>query len=144
MLACEKITTLLSIGSAWHMIDEIVTVNCGESILARKVFNADDPILRAHFTNGNSLVPGVLLLEAAAQAAALLETYSADNGSTGEKLRLIGDVQARFSASVFPGQAVDVNVTIVERIGGVTRYRGIMSVLGKRVCSIWLMGSSLN
>lgn len=75
---------------------------------------ADHPILRAHFP-GAPLVPGVVLIEALAQAAGCV---------WGAHARLAEVVRARFRAPVGPGVTVRLDVEATAALGSVRRFAG--------------------
>lgn len=136
----------LPIGPQWRMVDEIARCTPGEEILVRKRFGRDDPIIQAHFTNGRGIVPGVLLIEIAAQGAALLEAMSGGNGlERGDEsaIPVLGEAHARFHRPVGPEETIEVAVRIADRVAGVTVYRAVARIGGMKAASIRIMGGRI-
>ena len=85
MIDVNEIRTLLPHRYPFLLVDRVVEINLGESIVAYKNLSINEPFFDGHFP-GNPVFPGVLLLEAMAQAAGILGFYTqdktADQGST--------------------------------------------------------------
>lgn len=86
---------------------------------------ADHPILRAHFP-GAPLVPGVVLIEALAQAAGCV--WGAAEAGGLARARLAEVVRARFRAPVGPGVTVRLDVETTTSLGSLRRFAGRASV----------------
>ena len=90
-------------------IDGLVRESATHAV-AYYVFRADAPYFAGHFP-GNPVVPGVLVIEAMAQAVVML-FYSEDGG---KESYLVGIERARFRRIVRPNERVDIDVTIVNK-----------------------------
>lgn len=109
-------------------VDELVP---GVSVLARYRVTGDEPFLAGHFP-GNPVFPGVLQLEALAQAGAI---GLLSDPRYADKLPLFGGVEkARFRRLIRPGDELALEV-ILERLGGHGGWgRGRATVDGQRAC----------
>lgn len=103
-------------------IDRVVEVKPGESIVAEHMVSMCDPILQGHFP-GNPIVPGVVQVEAMAQAAVLLAHASGAFDPQTQLCYFIGIQQARFRAPSRPGEVLQIRVT-AERLGRVGKFSG--------------------
>ena len=85
-------------------VDEVVACT-REEIVALKLFSGEEPFFAGHFP-GHPIVPGVLLVEAMAQAMAYWSLYM--NGES--KILLAGVDKARFRKPVLPGDQLKLKV----------------------------------
>lgn len=91
------------------LIDRVLEAIPNERIVAIKNVSISDPMLQGHFP-GNPVVPGVLIVEAIAQAAAVLGHLSAKNGL---KTCLLTEVSmARFKRQVVPGDVMRFDIDV--------------------------------
>ena len=105
------------------MIDRVKECEPGRRIVAQKNVSANEPYFQGHFP-GRPIMPGVLILEAMAQAAGVM-MFSASSQKDSETVYYyVGIDNARFKRPVVPGDQLELEVS-VERI-----LRGI----GKFVC----------
>lgn len=104
------------------LIDRVVEVQSGESILAYKNLSVNEPFFEGHFPD-NPVFPGVLLLEAMAQAAGILGFYSQgktiDDGST---YYFAGADKLRFKRTCVPGDRVMLHATVVSQRRGIWKF----------------------
>lgn len=108
------------------LLDGILSADPPERIVARRLVSASDPILQGHFP-GNPIMPGVLQVEAMAQAAIVL-AHLADVFDPDQHIAMfIGIQEAKFRAPVVPGDVLDIAVH-AERIGKIGRFKGEVRV----------------
>lgn len=94
------------------LIDRVLECQPNERIVALKAVSFTDPMLQGHFP-GNPVVPGVLIVEAVAQAAAVLGHLSYENGLS---TCYLTEVQsARFRRPVVPGEVMRFEVNVTKR-----------------------------
>ena len=121
-LDVDAIKELLPHREPFLMLDEVVACTPHESVTAIKNVTADEPHFAGHFP-GNPVMPGVLIVEAMAQAGGILSHIS--NGDLVPKpLYFLARVEdARFRRPVVPGEClvIEVNVDKVKR--GMWWYR---------------------
>ena len=88
------------------LVDRVVSVTAGESILAYKNLSVNEPFFDGHFPD-NPIFPGVLLLEAMAQAAGILGFYSqGKTNQDGSTYYFAGADNLRFRRPCVPGDQV--------------------------------------
>jgi 3-hydroxyacyl-[acyl-carrier-protein] dehydratase len=104
------------------LVDRVVSATAGESIVAYKNLSINEPYFDGHFP-GNPIFPGVLLLEAMAQAAGILGFYSQgktnDDGST---YYFAGADNVRFRRPCVPGDQVMLHAAIVSQRRGIWKF----------------------
>lgn len=103
-----------------------------ERIVAQRNITVSDPMLQGHFP-GNPIVPGVVIVEGAAQAAALLGSYS-NNGCTTCLFTEISG--ARFRRPVKPGDVLKYNVTLTKYRSRFYWFTAVMTVDGEEVATV--------
>jgi 3-hydroxyacyl-[acyl-carrier-protein] dehydratase len=135
-LDSAALVALLPHRSPFLFVDRVDEHIPGVSIRARFLVTGDEPFLAGHFP-GNPIFPGVLQLEALAQAGAI--AVLADERFAG-KLPLFGGVEgARFRRVVRPGDELILNVEL-ERVSARGGWgRGVASVDGTDCCRARLL-----
>jgi 3-hydroxyacyl-[acyl-carrier-protein] dehydratase len=99
----DVIESILPHRDPFVFVDEVVELEPGVRIVARKVFHEDDWFLEGHFP-GRPIVPGVILVEAAGQASAMAVLTLPENH--GKLLLFAGIEKVRFKRIVSPGDEV--------------------------------------
>ncbi|NIP17533.1 MAG: 3-hydroxyacyl-ACP dehydratase FabZ [Xanthomonadales bacterium] len=103
--------------------------------MAVKNVTINEPFFNGHFP-GNPVMPGVLIIEAMAQAAGMLAHLAAETeGKKGELYYLVKVDNARFSKIVSPGDQLILEVVQKRIVRGMGQYRCEAFVEGKRVSS---------
>jgi 3-hydroxyacyl-[acyl-carrier-protein] dehydratase len=133
-LDTAAIKALLPHREPFLMLDEVIDCIPHESVTAVKHVVAEEPHFRGHFP-GNPVMPGVLLIEAMAQAGGVLSHIS--NGDIEPKpLYMLARVEdARFRRPVVPGETVVITATADRVRRGMWWYRCSASVKGQEVAS---------
>lgn len=95
------------------MIDKVLEIRKSEYIKAVKNVTINEPFFPGHYPS-NPIMPGVMILEAMAQAGACLAIKS-DLGTEGKMMPLFAGVEkARFKAAVRPGDVLILEVTVLK------------------------------
>jgi 3-hydroxyacyl-[acyl-carrier-protein] dehydratase len=109
-------------------IDRVLGWEVEKSIHARKLVSMSDPILQGHFP-GHPIVPGVVQVEAMAQAAALLAQLSGAFDPEHQLCMFVGIQEAKFRAPIVPGDVLDIHVESL-RLGRIGKFVGRIEVEG--------------
>ncbi|HEX2650977.1 MAG TPA: 3-hydroxyacyl-ACP dehydratase FabZ [Burkholderiales bacterium] len=121
-LDIHKVLALLPQRFPFLMIDRVLECEPGKRIRALKNVSANEPYFPGHFPN-RPVMPGVLILEAMAQAAAILVFHS--QGSQPDKNSVYyyaGIDNARFKRPVSPGDQLELEVAILGSKRGVWKF----------------------
>ncbi len=105
------------------LIDRVLSCDPGKSIVALKNVTINEPYFGGHFPNF-PVMPGVLIIEAMAQAAAIL-TFKTEGGQADKKsiYYFVGIDGARFKKPVTPGDALHLNVALERRVRGIWKFK---------------------
>ncbi|OAI13834.1 beta-hydroxyacyl-ACP dehydratase [Methylomonas koyamae] len=95
------------------LVDKVVACEPGASLTALKNVTFNEPFFQGHFPN-QPIMPGVLIMEALAQATALLTSQSDDKLGEGAVYYLAGIDNARFKRQVVPGDQLSLQVTYLK------------------------------
>jgi len=104
------------------LIDRVTALEEGKSIVAIKNVAINEPFFQGHFP-GNPVMPGVMILEALAQAAAILSFKTMNRDSTHNLLYyFVGIDHARFKRPVTPGDQLVLNVSLLRQVRGIGKF----------------------
>jgi 3-hydroxyacyl-[acyl-carrier-protein] dehydratase len=121
------------------MVDRVMALEKGKSIRALKNVTINEPFFTGHFPH-RPVMPGVLMLEAMAQAAGLLafadDTVARDANSV---IYFAGIDGARFKRPVEPGDQLIMDVEILRHKAGIYKFKGTARVGEDVVCEAELM-----
>ena len=121
------------------LIDRVLEVEPGKRLLAVKNVTYNEPFFTGHFP-AVPIMPGVLIIEAMAQATGLLAGRSVEGlMGKGRTYYLVGLDKARFKRPVVPGDQMIMEVTFEKTRRGLTRFKGVALVDGKVVCEATMM-----
>jgi len=105
------------------MIDEVVDVVANERATGIKNVSIDENYFKGHFP-ARPVMPGVLIIEAMAQTAAVLVVHTLGPKSEGKLVYFMSVDNARFRRPVFPGDRLDVHVVKQRHRGNVWKFEG--------------------
>ena len=136
----EQIQRLLPHRYPFLLVDRVVEVVPDVSAVALKNVTINEPFFDGHFP-GHPVMPGVLIIEAMAQAAGLLTQISRRmKGDAGSPLFYLVKVDnARFSAPVVPGDQLRLEVSLKRQMRGMGLFLARTVVDGKEIASCELM-----
>ncbi|GIX25137.1 MAG: 3-hydroxyacyl-[acyl-carrier-protein] dehydratase FabZ [Caldimonas sp.] len=105
------------------LVDRVLEAEPGKRILALKNVSANEPFFQGHFPN-RPVMPGVLMLEALAQASALLAFTSASVERDPRAVYyFVGIDGARFKRPVEPGDQLLLDVTLDRARAGIYKFK---------------------
>ncbi len=114
------------------LVDRVVEFEKDRRVLAYKNVSYNEPFFSGHFP-GHQVMPGVLIVEALAQAGGLLTQLSRDPGAgEGQIFYLVKVDNARFTRMVAPGDRLELDVELKRRIRNLAQYCGIARVDGEQ------------
>ncbi|MET0362488.1 MAG: 3-hydroxyacyl-ACP dehydratase FabZ [Sphingobium sp.] len=112
------------------LVDRVVSIVPHESIHAVKAVTINEPFFQGHFP-GRPIMPGVLIVEAMAQAAGILAFESMGLVGSGKLVYFMGIDEAKFRAPVEPGCLIDFHIAVTKTRGPVSKFAGRALVDGK-------------
>jgi len=115
------------------LVDRVESLTKGEEIHAVKAVTFNEDFFQGHFP-GAPIMPGVLQIEALAQAAAILGIETLELAGSGKLVYFMGIDGAKFRAPVTPGCLLDLKVSFLQKRSRVYKFAGKASVDGKTTC----------
>ena len=113
------------------LVDRVLDWTSGESITALKNVTVNEELFNGHFPN-KPVMPGVLMIEAMAQTAALLSFLTEGRKPDANTVvYFLGIDNARFKRPVGPGDQLIMNVKITRRARGIWKYHAEATVDGE-------------
>ena len=112
------------------MIDKVVDVVAGERAIGVKNVTINEGFFQGHFP-ARPVMPGVLIIEAMAQTAAVLVVHTLGPMAQGKLVYFMSVDNARFRRPVVPGDTLKVHVTSLRHRGNVWKFEGQAKVDGK-------------
>ena len=111
------------------MIDRIIEMNPDDSAVAIKNVSINEPFFQGHFP-AQPVMPGVLIIEAMAQAAGVLVVHTMGSDAEGKLVYFMSIDQARFRKPITPGDQVHIHVKKQQSRGNVWKFKGEARVDG--------------
>jgi len=112
------------------LVDRVLEVVPDRSIRAVKAVTINEPFFQGHFP-GRPIMPGVLIVEALAQAAGVLAIDALGLEGTGKLVYFMAIEGAKFRAPVEPGVLLTLDVEFVQKRTSVCKFAGRASIDGK-------------
>ncbi len=136
----DQIQQLLPHRYPFLLVDRVIEIVPERSVVALKNVTINEPFFAGHFP-GHPVMPGVLLIEAMAQAAGLLTQISRRmKGDEGSPLFYLVKVDnARFNAPVVPGDQLRLEVSQKRLVRGMGLFAARATVDGREIASCELM-----
>ncbi len=114
------------------LVDRVLECEPGKRLKAIKNVSFNEPYFQGHFP-GDPIMPGVLIIEALAQATGLLSFCSMPEDERDKLYLLVGVDKARFRGQVIPGDQMTLEVELNRSMRGIWMYSTRASVDGKTV-----------
>ncbi len=137
----EGIMDLLPHRYPFLMIDRVLEYTISDehkTLKAIKNVTFNEPFFQGHFP-GKPVLPGVLILEAMAQATGVLAFTMVGKPNPGELYYFAAIDNARFKRPVVPGDQLVIDVEYLKERRGIASFKGVATVDGKVVCHADLM-----
>lgn len=112
------------------LVDRVEELVPGQRIAAVKAVTANEPFFQGHFP-GRPIMPGVLIVEALAQAAGVLAVESLGLAGSGKLVYFMAIDGAKFRAPVEPGVLLRLEVEFVQQRATVCKFAGRALIDGK-------------
>jgi 3-hydroxyacyl-[acyl-carrier-protein] dehydratase len=123
MMDVREIMKLLPHRYPFLLVDRIETLVAGQEIVGLKNVTLNEPFFIGHFP-GNPIMPGVLIVEAMAQAGGVLAFHSGPKELAGSPVYFVGIDKVRFRKPVVPGDQLRMRLTMMRQKGRIVKMRG--------------------
>ena len=117
------------------LVDRVVSLVADGEIHAVKAVSFNEGFFQGHFP-GKPIMPGVLQIEALAQAAGILAIETLGLAGSGKLVYFMAIEEAKFRAPVEPGVLLDLEVGFVQKRARVCKFWGKASIEGKVTCEV--------
>lgn len=139
MMEIDEIRNYLPHRYPFLLVDRVVELNLGESILAYKNLTINEPFFDGHFPD-KPVFPGVLLVEAMAQAAGILGFKTMDKTpADGSIYYFVGADKLRFRRPCVPGDRIMLQAEIVSDRRGIWKFDVSSNVDGELAASATIL-----
>lgn len=122
------------------LVDRVLALEPGKRIRALKNVTINEPFFQGHFP-GTPIMPGVLILEAMAQAGGVLVIESLPPEKHGSLVYFMGIDKARFRQPVVPGDQLIFEIDMIKSRGKAAKLSGVATVDGNRVAEAEVLAS---
>ena len=131
LIDIQEILELLPHRFPFLLVDRVLALNPGKDIVALKNVTINEPFFGGHFP-ARPVMPGVLIIEAMAQAAGILSFKTPElNLVRGSIFYFAGIDHARFKRPVQPGDQLQLEAEILKIVRGVGKFKCRATVEGK-------------
>ncbi|WP_082124885.1 3-hydroxyacyl-ACP dehydratase FabZ [Aurantiacibacter luteus] len=117
------------------LVDRVEELVTGERIGAIKAVTFNEGFFQGHFP-GRPIMPGVLQIEALAQAAGILGIETLELADSGKLVYFMAIENAKFRAPVTPGCLLRLDVSFTQQRSRICKFHGEASVDGKVTCDV--------
>jgi len=132
MMDVLEIQKLLPHRYPFLLVDRVVSIEPGKALRAYKNVSVNEPFFEGHFP-GHPVMPGVLVLEALAQASAIL-AYRTTGFDPAQKVTYLMTIDgAKFRRPTVPGDRLELEVEVLRFKGSILKTRGVAKVDGEVV-----------
>jgi 3-hydroxyacyl-[acyl-carrier-protein] dehydratase len=120
------------------LVDRVVEFEADKRLKAIKNVTINEPFFMGHFEN-YPVMPGVLIIEALAQASGILSIKSLGGRAENEIYFFVGIDNARFKRQVVPGDQLVLEVELLQQKRGIAKYAAKAFVDGQVACEAEIM-----
>ena len=144
LIDIERIKKILPHRYPFLMIDRVLDYQAGHSLRAIKNITINEPFFQGHFPH-KPVMPGVLIIEAMAQAAALLGIQDLEKGrlDQGSVIYLVGIDKARFRRPAGPGDQLVIDVKFLAQRRNIWKYEAVAAVDSTQIASAELLTTAV-
>ncbi len=128
----QRILRLLPHRYPFLMIDRVRELEPKKRVIAIKNVSNNEPQFQGHFP-GRPIMPGVLILEAFAQAAVVMMLAADETAPENQIYYYLGIDDARFKKPVVPGDQLELEVTFDRAMRGIGKFNCVARVAGEVV-----------
>jgi 3-hydroxyacyl-[acyl-carrier-protein] dehydratase len=132
VIGIEKILKSLPHRYPFLLVDKVVSLEVGKKIVAIKNVTFNEPQFMGHFPE-HPIMPGVLIIEAMAQAGALMVTAAPEFNAEDKLVYFMSIDGAKFRKPVIPGDVLELHVEAVQNRGAVWKLSAVGIVDGVKV-----------
>ena len=129
MMDVKEIQKLLAHRYPFLLVDRVLEIEIGKKLIGFKNVTINEEFFQGHFP-GHPVMPGVLILEALAQACALLAYKSSGLDPEDLVIYLMAIDNAKFRKPVVPGDRLTLTAEVVRVKGVIWKQRGVATVDG--------------
>ena len=121
------------------LVDRVLSIDAGKSIVALKNVTINEPFFPGHYPH-HPVMPGVLIIEAMAQVAALLAFQTLPSNPDEKSVYYFAGIDgARFKRPVSPGDQLIIKVELLRSMRGVSKFKAMAEVDGQLAAQAELM-----
>ena len=132
MINIDEIEKILPHRYPFLLVDRVIELQIGAFAKGMKNVSANEPYFVGHFPS-HKVMPGVLIIEAMAQLAAILASKTVQSQS--KIVYLVGIDHARFRKTVTPGDILVLEVKIIQQKGPIWKFDAMATVNDKKAAS---------
>ena len=117
------------------LVDRVARLDIDQSIHAIKAVSMNEPFFQGHFP-ARPIMPGVLIIEALAQAAGILAVESLGLAGSGKLVYFMAIEGAKFRVPVEPGVLLDLHAEFEQKRAKVCKFKARAEMNGKLACEV--------
>ena len=117
------------------LVDRVARLDIDQSIHAIKAVSMNEPFFQGHFP-ARPIMPGVLIVEALAQAAGILAVESLGLAGSGKLVYFMAIDGAKFRVPVEPGVLLDLHAEFEQKRAKVCKFKARAEINGKLACEV--------
>ncbi|VEN73172.1 (3R)-hydroxymyristol acyl carrier protein dehydratase [Candidatus Desulfarcum epimagneticum] len=136
----RDIMTFLPHRYPFILVDRVLEIQRDQEIAAIKNVTINEPFFQGHFP-GAPVMPGVLIMEALAQAGGILVLDSMPEEKKGSLLYFMGMDRVRFRRKVIPGDCLSLRVRLMKKRASAVKMFGEATVDGEKAAEGEMMAS---